>query len=425
MRRGPLVALLTAEVVSMIGTRMSALALPWFVLATTGSAAKTGVVAFAELLPYVVACAAGGPLIDRLGARRVSVAADAGSAAFVAAVPLLHHRVGFAGVVALVAVVGGLRGFGDTSKSVMFPRAVALSTMDLTRAASLHDGLARLATLLGAPAGGLLIAALDAPVVLLVDAATFAVGAVIVAAAVRVGPPPPVQRREPYLRALRTGLDYLRRNHLVAALIVMVFFTNLFDAAYTSVLMPLWASERGSSVVLGALFATFAVGAVLGNVVFTAYAPRAPRYLLFTVGFLVGGAPRFVAVALADDWVVFAVSFAAGLGIAAINPILGAVRYERVPEPMLARVQGLSVAFAWAGIPLGALLGGWLADAAGLRWALLGAGALYLVVTLVPFTHPMWRGLDERPGATPAAAPIPAPRARPRPATPNVDGPQR
>ncbi len=165
----------------MVGTRMAAIALPWFVLATTGSAAKTGAVAFAELLPYVLASAFGGPLIDRLGAWRISVAADVASAGFVVAIPLLHERIGFGGVVALVVVVGVLRGFGDTSKRAVFPRVVARSGMDMTRAASLNDGLARLSTLLGAPAGGLLIAAFDAPVVLAVDAATFAAAGLIVA----------------------------------------------------------------------------------------------------------------------------------------------------------------------------------------------------------------------------------------------------
>lgn len=430
--RRPLVAFLTAEIISMVGTRMTAIALPWFVLATTGSATKTGAVAFAELLPYVLASAFGGPLIDRLGARRISVAADLASAGFVVAIPLLHERIGFGGVVAIVIVVGVLRGFGDTSKRAVFPRVVARSGMDMTRAVSLHDGVARLSTLLGAPIGGLLIAAFDAPLVLAVDAATFAAAGLIVALVVPALAAPS-EEKEPYLRALRAGLGFLRRDHLVAALILLLFFTNLFDSAYTSVLMPLWAAERGTPAVLGALFATFAVGAVLGNVVFTAIAPRAPRYALFTAGFLVGGAPRFVAVAFADTWVVFVVSFAAGLGLAAINPILGAVMYERIPERMMARVQGLGVAVAWAGMPLGALLGGWLAGAVGLRVALLALGLLYLLVTLAPLTHPMWRRLDDRPAAPddrptapvdgPAAAgasAVPRQRERPRRAAPSA-----
>jgi hypothetical protein len=68
--------------------------------------------------------------------------------------------------------------------------------------------------------------------------------------------------------------------------------------------------------------------------------------------------------------------------------------YERVPESMLARVQGLGVAVAWAGIPLGGLIGGWTAGGMGLAAALVVLGALYLVVTVVPFVQPRWRGLD-------------------------------
>ncbi len=68
MRRGPgrpLVGLLTAEGISIAGSRMSLVALPWFVLATTGSPLRTGVVAFAEMLPYVVSAVLAAPLVDR------------------------------------------------------------------------------------------------------------------------------------------------------------------------------------------------------------------------------------------------------------------------------------------------------------------------------------------------------------------------
>jgi MFS family permease len=395
MRRG-LVALLTAEAVSMIGTRMTSLALPWFVFVTTGSAGRTGLVAFAETLPYVLACALGGPLLDRVGARRASVAADATSALVVGAIPALQHRgLTFPVLLVLVAVAGALRGSGDTAKRVVFPRTVTASGIEMTRATSLYDGLARLATLLGAPLAGVLIWRFDAPTVLLIDAATFAFGALVVGFLVTT---PRVDRDagEPYLRALHGGLAFLRRDRLVAAIVAMLFFTNLFDAAYTSVFLPVWAREIARSpVALGAVMAVFAVGAVLGNAVFTAFAPRVSRFWVFAVGFVVGGGPRYVAAAMAHDlWVVYAVSFAAGVGIAAINPILGAVVYERVPEALMARVQGLSTAVAWAGIPLGGLVGGWAIERLGLAGALLTLGGLYLTVTVAPFVQPTWRQMD-------------------------------
>mgnify|MGYP000873093768 CR=1 FL=1 len=83
-------AYLLAEVVSTTGTRMSMVAIPWFVLTTTGSAATTGVVAFAETLPYVVVLALGGPVVDRFGAWRVAIVAGVTAAGLVGAVPALY-----------------------------------------------------------------------------------------------------------------------------------------------------------------------------------------------------------------------------------------------------------------------------------------------------------------------------------------------
>lgn len=406
MNRRPLAGLLAAEVVSLVGSRMSMIALPWFTLVTTGSAGKTGVVAFVEMLPYALACALGGPLIDRVGARRMSIAADATSGLAVAAVPLLHWAdlLGFGALAGLVGVAGLLRGLGDTSKRVVFPETVAASGMALTRATSVHDGLNRLASLLGAPLAGLLVAALDAPTVLLLDAATFAVAAAVVALAVphrRSGAVHDGARadREPYLTALRGGLRFLRGDRLMRGVLVLLFVTNLADAAYSSVLGPVWARDVvGSPVALGFLFASFAVGAVLGNIVFTAVATKVPRFAVFAVGFLIAGAPRFVVLALVDQlWVVYPVSFVAGLSIAAVNPILGALSYERVPEDLRARVLGLSHALAWAGIPLGALLAGLTVDELRLPATALLFGAAYLGVTLLPFVGSSWREMDHRP----------------------------
>jgi len=80
-RRAGFVGLMVAEAISLFGSRMAFLALPWLVLVTTGSATLTGVVTFAEMLPYVLVNAVGGPLVDRLGARRASISMDAASVA--------------------------------------------------------------------------------------------------------------------------------------------------------------------------------------------------------------------------------------------------------------------------------------------------------------------------------------------------------
>lgn len=421
-RRG-LIGLLTAETVSITGSRMSMVALPWFVLVLTGSPARAGAMAFAEMLPYVLTCALGGPLLDRIGVRRASIAADAVSAVAVAAIPLLYRggHLGFPILLAAVAVAGLLRALGDSAKRTVFGQVVDRSGMEMTRATSLHDGLSRLAGMLGAPLAGGLIALLDAPTVLLIDAGTFAFGALAVAALVprpRTGTTPTGAALtdggrtddgrtdaggnggESYLGALRTGWRFLRGHRLVMSISVMLVITNFVDQAYSSVLAPVWARDVvGSAAALGLLFGMTGLGAVLGSVVFTVVAPRVPRWAVFSVAFLIGGSPRiFVTALFPDAWTVYGVTFVSGLAIAALNPILGAVLYERVPERLRARVMGMSLAMSWAGIPLGGLAGGALVEWVGLKPSLYAFAMLYLAATLLPFVDRTWHGLNDRPG---------------------------
>src|SRR5687768_9947970 len=87
--RRPVYAVLTAEGISQVGNMMTIVAGPWFVLQTTGSAAKTGLVG-AALALGLLAPVLGGPLVDRVGFRRGTVLADVVSAATVASIPALR-----------------------------------------------------------------------------------------------------------------------------------------------------------------------------------------------------------------------------------------------------------------------------------------------------------------------------------------------
>ena len=69
-KQAALIALAVATIASTGGTRLSTIAIPWLVLTTTNSPVLTGLVGLAEMLPYVIAKALGGPLIDRIGAKR-------------------------------------------------------------------------------------------------------------------------------------------------------------------------------------------------------------------------------------------------------------------------------------------------------------------------------------------------------------------
>ncbi|GAA2503818.1 putative multidrug-efflux transporter [Winogradskya humida] len=381
----------------MAGSRVSTVAVPWLVLTTTGSATRVGVVAFAQLLPLVLAGLIGGPLVDRAGPRRIAIAADSVSVLAVGSVPLLHAlgHLSFGVLVLAMIVAGSAAGLGDTAKHALAPQVIADSGVSTTRGATLFDGIGRTAMLVGLPLGGVLIAVFGPAGVLAVDAASFAFCAVVVATTVR-----PLRRRdaapESYLAALRTGFGYFRRDSLISAIVGLLFFTNLVDQAYIAVLVPVWVRDTGAATsTLGLIGGAFGLGAVLGNLTYLTLADRLPRRATFAICFLLGGPVRLFALAVTDDLTaVLMVVLVSGFLAAAINPILSAVGYERIPPDLRGRVLGAITACSWAGVPVGALLGGLTVESLGLHPALLIGGGIYVLVTLTPFILPTWRQLN-------------------------------
>ncbi|WP_370613986.1 MFS transporter [Mumia sp. Pv 4-285] len=414
----PLVGLLVAMAVSHSGTRVSAIAFPWFVLATTGSATKTGLVAFCELTPYVVVKALSGPWIDRVGGRVVSWSTDLVSAAAAATIPLLYFldNLSLVAFLALVAIVGAARGPGDLAKEVMVPEAADRARVPLVRATGLSGTVERLASTVGPAAGGVLIAVVGPIAGVAVNAVCFVLGSVIVAFALPRGMGGPHTSTEPgaddaaadpdvdgtdgYLHRLAEGVTFLRRDALLVAIVVMVGITNLLDVAYAAVLLPVWAHDSGSgAAAMGLVLTVMSATAVVGSLLAAALAPRMRRRPVFFLGFLVAGAPRFL-VLLVDvpTPVVIAVFAVAGLGSGFLNPILGAILFERVPRRLYGRVGALGDAVAWAGMPLGGLLAGVAVTAAGLSPVLLVCGVAYFLTTTLTGLRPEWKEMDARSG---------------------------
>jgi MFS family permease len=401
--------MLTAFAVATTGTRISAIALPWFVLVTTGSAAQTGLIAACELAPYVAAKALGGPLVDRLGPRVVSWTTDLVSAAAAALVPLLHAAGALPlwQLALLVAVIGAVRGPGDLAKQVMVPEAAEAAGVPLERATGLVGVVERLAATIGPAAGGALVAVAGAMTGLVVTAACFALGSVVLLATLPPGAGRPTRHAdepEGYWAQFAAGLRFLRTDRLLLTVTLMIAVTNLLDAAYLTVVVPVWAHEtgRGASAV-GLADGVWGAAAMAGSLVAAAVAHRLPRRAVFFGGFLLAGAPRFLLLALdvsgdVPMGLILAVLAVSGFGGGFLNPILGAVVVERIPRPMLGRVQGLGSALAWSGMPLGGVAAGAAIAALGLTPAFLLAAAAYFLATSAPALHPVFRQLDRRPG---------------------------
>ncbi|MFF5508970.1 MFS transporter [[Kitasatospora] papulosa] len=406
----PLGGVLAAMAVSLTGTRISVVAVPWFVLVTTGSATQTGLVAFCEMTPYVVVKAFTGPLVDRIGPRVVSWTTDLASASAAVAVPLLHSLdlLSFPLLLVLVALIGAARGPGDLAKEVMVPEAAERGGVPLERATGLSGVTDRLASTVGLAAGGSLVALLGPLTALAVDAGLFVLGSAIIGLALPRGmghaaeePPSPAERSEPgYWQRFGEGFTFLRGESLLLTVIVMVGITNLLDAAISSVLVPVWVKESGNGpAAIGLMGSVMGAAGVGGSLIAATVAHRLRRRTVVLTGFLLAGAPRFLILALdAPLGVVLAVFAVSGFGAGFVNPVLGAVLVERVPRRMLGRVNALGDSLAWAGIPLGGLLAGAAVTAVGLGPVLLACGAAYVLTTNLAGLRPEWRQIDRTRG---------------------------
>lgn len=414
--RLPLRGWLLAEAISLTGTRVSMVAIPWFVLTTTGSATQTGLVAFAEMAPLVALKALAGPLVDRVGARRVAVAADLGSFVAVGLIPLLHVAglLSFPVLLVVVAVAGALRGPGDGAKHAMIPALVEHADVPTERATGLASTIERTASMAGAAIAGVLVALVGPTTALALDAVSFLISALVLMATtgalrrpVEAGAVHEDEADEtPYLHRLREGWRFLRRDPLLLGLSLMVAVTNLFDQAYVAVLVPVWARETGGgAAAVGTLFAVFSGAAIGGAALASAFATRLPRYTTYLVAFLICGSPRFVVLALESPlWVVLGLAAVSGFGAGFINPVLGAVIFERIPAHLVGRVSALNSALCWSLIPFGGLVGGLLVGGLGMAGAMLACGAAYLAATMLPALQPRWREMDRRPARHPVEA---------------------
>src|SRR3989337_2855083 len=107
LQRG-ILALLSAEIISSLGSQMTFLALPWFVLTTTGSTTRMGVVLAVELLPIALLGIPSGTVVSRLGARQTMLACDLARIPLMVSIPLLHSAgmLSFPLLLALVFLLG-------------------------------------------------------------------------------------------------------------------------------------------------------------------------------------------------------------------------------------------------------------------------------------------------------------------------------
>ena len=384
--------LLFAQAVSSLGSQMTFLALPWFVLVTTGSATRMGVVLAVELLPVAILGIPSGTVVAKLGARRTLLACDAGRAPVMLAIPLLHSAglLSFPLLLACVALIGVFIAPSFSAQRLILPDLVGEDERAVTRANAIMEGVQRLTSLLGPATAGVLISLLGATNVLYLDAATFAFSFFVLRFLVPHREPAPVSEES---RGVLAGVRFIVRDRLLASLGVTALFLNGFGQMLTAAL-PVLAFQQfdESSRIAGGFFAAFGAGAVLGSLIAVKLVHRFDPIRLGAVSLVALTLPIWILPFGLPAAGVMAALFVSSLFGPLVNaPLIGVITM-RTPEALRPKVMTAVLTFAMLAGPVGLLAVGPLLAGVGVYKVFLviaaGQSLASLVFALAAFRAP-------------------------------------
>jgi MFS family permease len=365
-------------------------ALPLLAVQLTRSPVLIAGVTIAARVPWLLAPVAGA-LADRMDRRQAMVRVNLvrtvllgglalAVAADLATLPILY---------AVAVLLGVAETLFDTSAQSLLPALVARD--NLTVANSRLFAVELVAnTFVGPPLGGLL-AALGLAVAFGVPAAAYLVGAgclVLLAGsfrAVGAGPAGSTRLRDD----IAEGTRFVWRHPLLRPLAIMLGLQNMAFTAFYSVFVlfavapgPMGLTEAGFGIVT----ATLGVGSLLGTWLAVPAERRLGRFRILVLSVVLGAAALAVPVVTANAVLVGASMALTGVTIVLWNVITVSLRQRITPDRLLGRMNASYRLVGWGTQPLGALLGGVLAEALGLRATFLVAAGI-VVLTLAGFRY--------------------------------------
>jgi MFS family permease len=392
LREPALLALLAREVVSLAGSQMTWVALPWFVLTTTGSATKMAVVVAVEAAALGVVGFASGNLATRLGPRRTMLIADAWRAPLTAAIPALHFLdlLSFPLLLALVFAIGAFGTPAFASKAALLPAIVGEDEGLVGEANALLQIANRVSFVLGPPLAGVLIGLMGATTVLLVDAATFAAGFLLLALFVRVTGGVAETDES---RGLASGVKFLFRDRLLRPWSLAIVAGDVgWLALFVSMPFLVLTRYGDRPELLGWILGGFGVGAVVGNVVIFRIVRGIDQLLVGSVGELFMVAPLWLFLADVPPGFLVASMLAAGLANGVVNAPVWTIFTVRTPPALRTKAWAAIVAATSLLGPLVLLGTGPALDSFGVTGPLLTIFAVQTAAALVFMTA----GLRER-----------------------------
>lgn len=379
LRNRSLLGLLTAELVSLTGSSMTFVALPFFVLVTTGSTAKMGWVLAAEMLPIAVFGIPAGTVISKLGAKKTMLVSDAARGPLMLVIPILHHYgdLSFAALLGTTFAIGTFAAPYFASSRLIVPEVAGEDEQAVASVNAVLSGVQQVTQLAGPVLAGVIIGLTSPASVLVVDGCTYVFSFLVIATVVRAGRRVEAAAQQ---RGVLAGLRFLLGDSLLGP---MTFAACVINFVAQGIVLGVQAIDyfryHASGHVVGLLFAGFGIGALLGALLAQQLTQKTPLLKLAAVAIVLMPLPLFL-LAPRTPWPVAMLILG---GFAFFTPLVNApvigILTVRTPAELRPKVMTAVMTVATMAGPFGFIAAGYILRHVSLASFFVGLPALLAI----------------------------------------------
>lgn len=350
---------------SGLGNSIVMITIPWLILEETGSPAFAGLVAAISALPGLLISPIGGWLVDHIGRRTVSIAADLLSAAAVVAFPIVALTSGLSSsTILIIAVIGAIFDpAGYTARKTLLADVAKASNMKLDRLNGIHEGFMGVSWIFGPAVGAGLISTVGAINSFWVAGGLFIFAALTIAF-LQVGNLGKDARDlaeemgEVSDKSLRVGFQVLWNDKLLRTISISILIIAAVYLPTETVVLSTYFEDLGEPASLGIVISALAAGSAIGSFGYGWISTRLTRRNLVRAT-LIGTAVSILPMAFLPPLPILVIAgFFLGLSWGPFTPLVSTLIQQRVPADRQGRVFGVQTAVFYAAPPLGMVLAG-------------------------------------------------------------------
>lgn len=353
-----------SQCISQLGSAMTGFALILWTYEQSRSAMSVSLMSFCSYVPYILVSLFAGAFVDRHSKKSIMLISDSIAAICTLTVLALtvSGKLSVWSIYVVNAVIGFMNAFQQPAAAVAIGKMVPKEK--LSNVSGMNSFSSNLVTVLNPVIAAFVYSFGGLKIILLIDILSFLCAFFVLLFAVHISEEYKYSEKSFFYSDLKVGFKFLKNEKGLLFIMLTLAMINFFSRlTYENILSPMILSRSGSSVTLGIVNALMGIGGIVGGIVVSAGKGSKNNvkmiYVSAAVSFVLGD----LLMAVGRNAVIWSLAaFAASFPIPFIMAGQNVIMYEKVPEKMQGRIFAARNAIQFSSIPLGILLGGFLAD---------------------------------------------------------------